>query len=314
MKKITIKAVCILLTLICCLPLVSGGSSDSQSVSCPYPLRQLAMYNEKTGWGLSLENEVLYTENGIEYFEPVRSLEYVNTTAGRSASAAFIDQQTAYAAGYSHEDNQIIVERTGDGGASWQQTFIDFEDYADICDAGSIFLGFANDQLGYLLCCFSPAAGQMTKLLFFTDNAGETFYFISDLTAAIDGYPQGITAASEEQIYIAVTYHGTDSYLYQSSDHTRTWKSVEVFPRSEDMKYVDGYAPIFYGNGKQKGILLLKIMKDQAVYQLFTTDDAGASWSSGRELPCDTPLHYSITDDNQIYIIDQSGKVFATHS
>lgn len=313
MKKIIVKSIYIPLIFICCLTLVSGASNEYQSVSCPYPLRQLAMYNEKTGWGLSLENEVLYTENGIEYFEPVRSLEHTNTASGRFASATFIDQQTAYAAYYSYDDNQLIVERTGDSGASWQQTLIDFEDYTDICDAGSIFLSFVDAQNGYLLCCSTPAAGLMTKLLFFTDNAGKTFYFISDLTDTITGYPQGITAVSEEQIYIAVTYHGTDSYLYQSSDHTRTWESIEVFPRTEDVKYVDGYAPIFYDDEKQKGVLLLKIMKEQAVYQLFTTKDTGGNWSLERELPCDTPLHYSIADDNQIYIIDQSGNVFVSH-
>lgn len=309
MKKMAIKISCILLILVCCLPLVSGGSTESPTVFCPYPLRQLTMYNEKTGWGLSLENEVLFTENGIGHFEPVRRLEQIDTASDRFASAAFIDQQTAYAAYYSMENKQIIVEHTKDSGASWQQTFLDFGDYTDICNAGSIFLSFADAQNGYLLCCSTPAAGLMTKLLFFTDNAGKTFYFIANLTNAIAGYPQGITAASEGQIYIAVTYHGTDIYLYQSSDCARIWESVEIFPRTEEIRYIDGYTPFFYGNGKQKGILLLKIMKDQAVCQLFTTKDAGANWSLESELPCDAPLHYSIASDHQIYIIDQSGNV-----
>lgn len=312
-KKTTIKIICTLLILVCTLPLISGASNDAQSVSCPYPLRQLTMFDENTGWGLSLENEVLFTENGIEQFEPVRSIKYINTAADRFASAAFIDQQTAYAAGYSFEDNQIIVEHTTDRGASWQQTLIDFEDYTDICDAGSIFLGFADAQNGYLLCCSTPAAGLMTKLLFYTDNYGKTFYFIANLTDTIAGYPQGITAVSGEQIYIAVTYHGTDIYLYQSSDCARTWESIEIFPRTEDVRYVDGYAPIFYGSDRQKGIILLKTMKEQAVCQLFTTKDAGANWSLECELPCDTPMHYSVVDDNQIYIVDQAGNVSVFH-
>ena len=269
------------------------------------------MYPEKTGWALSLDNKVLFTENGIEHFEPVRSLE---NDPYRFAGAAFIDQQTAYTAYYSSKDNQLIVEHTRDSGVSWQQTLIDFEDYTDICDAGSIFLSFADAQNGYLLCCSTPAAGQMTKLLFFTDNAGKTFYFIADLTVPIAGYPQGITAVSEEQLYIAVTYHGIDCYLYQSSDYARTWESVEIFPRTEDTKYVDGYAPLFYDDEKQKGVILLKIMKEQAVFQLFTTNDAGGHWSLERELPCDTLLHYSIVGDSQIYMIDSSGTVFVSCS
>ncbi|MDE7272762.1 MAG: hypothetical protein K2N95_06815 [Lachnospiraceae bacterium] len=313
MKKIVEKVVCILLILICCLPLVSGSSDDAQSVSCPYPLRQLTMYDEKTGWALSMENEILFTENGIGHFEPVRSLENADSASDRFASAAFLDQRTAYTACFSFDDNQLIVERTQDSGASWQQTFIDFADYADICDVGSIFLSFIDNQQGYLLCCSTPAAGLMTKLLFFTDNAGKTFYFISDLTNIIAGYPQGITAVSEGQLYIAVTYHGIDACLYQSSDSARTWKRVEIFPRTEDVRYVDGYAPIFYDSGGQTGTILLNVRKEQAVCQLYTTKDAGDNWTLERELPCDTPLSYSIDNSSRIYVIDQDGKVFIFH-
>lgn len=300
MKKIVVKIVCILL-------LASCINSDYKSVSCSYPLRQLTMYDEKTGWGLSLENEVLFTEDGMEHFKPVRSLENAGNSSDRFASAAFIDQQTAYTAYFAFSDNQLIVERTKDSGRNWQQTFIDFENYSDICDAGNIFLNFADDQHGYLLCCSTPALGQMTKLLFSTNDGGETFSFTADLTDTIAGYPQGITVVSEEQIYIAVTYHGTDSYLYQTSDCAMTWESVGIFPKTEDVRYVDGYAPIFYGNDKQKGIILLKLMYEKAVYQLYTTRNAGDSWSLAREIPCDTPLHYSIAGDDRIYVIDPSG-------
>lgn len=306
-RKIVKKLMCHLLMLCCCLSFVSCNNADYRSVSCPYPLRQLTMFTEQTGWGLSLENEVLFTDNGIEHFEPVRSLEKVNAASDRFVSAAFIDKHTAYTAYFSFDDNQLIFERTKNSGTSWQQTFIDFESYSGICDAGSIYLSFADNQHGYLLCCSTPALGQMTKLLFFTDDAGETFSFTADLTDDIAGYPQGITAVSKEQIYIAATYHGVDSYLYQSSDCAQTWEDVEIFPRTDTVQYVDGYAPIFYGNDKQNGMILLKVMQEQPVYQLFTTKNAGNSWSFAREIPCDTPLNYSIAGNEHIYIIGLSG-------
>ncbi len=81
LKKIFKKLVCLLLALICALHLVSCNSSEPRSVSCPYPLRQLTMLDEQTGWGLSLENEILFTTNGIENFKTLKSYETASFAA-----------------------------------------------------------------------------------------------------------------------------------------------------------------------------------------------------------------------------------------
>lgn len=302
-KKAFKKLVCLLLALICSLQIISCSGSEPRPVSCSYPLRQLTMLDEKTGWGLSLENEVLFTTDGIEHFETLRR--YETASFDRFVNAAFLDSRTAYTAFFSLDDNQLIIDRTSDSGASWRQTRIDFEDYAQICDAGYIFLSFSDEQHGYLLCCSTPAAGLMTKLLFSTDDGGVSFSFTADLTDMIAGYPQGITAVSEDNLYIAVTYHGIDSYLYQSSDRAKTWTSVDIFPRTADVNYVDGYAPVFDANN-ENGAILLKIVGEQTTFQLFTTHDGGGHWAPGSEIRCNRPLSYSIADDGELYIIDFS--------
>ena len=104
------KFVCILLAAACCLPLLSCSGSDFQTVSCPYSLRQIAMPDKNTGWGLSMENELLFTTDGVEHFETVRR--YETASFDRFANAAFIDSQTAYTAVFSPDDKQLIVERT----------------------------------------------------------------------------------------------------------------------------------------------------------------------------------------------------------
>lgn len=304
-KKVFKKLVCLLLALTCSLHLVSCSDSEPRSVSCPYPLRQLTMLDERTGWGLSLENEVLFTTDGIEHFETLKS--YETASPDRFVSAAFLDSRTAYTAFFSPHDNQLIIDHTSDSGDSWRQTRINFKDYSDICDAGSLFLSFSDGQHGYLLCCSTPAAGLMTKLLFFTDDGGESFSFTADLalTDTIAGYPQGITAVSEDNLYIAVTYHGIDSYLYQSSDRAKTWTSVDIFPRTADVNYVDGYAPVFDANN-ENGAILLKIVGEQTTFQLFTTHDGGGHWAPGSEIRCNHPLSYSISGNGKIYIIAAS--------
>lgn len=302
-KKAFKKLVCLLLALICSLQIISCNSSEPHPVSYSYPLRQLTMLDEKTGWGLSLENEVLFTTDGIEHFETLRR--YETASFDRFLNAAFLNSRTAYTAFFSPDDNQLIIDRTSDSGASWRQTRIDFEDYTQICDAGYIFLSFSDEQHGYLLCCSTPAAGLMTKLLFSTDDGGVSFSFTADLTDMIAGYPQGITAVSEDNLYIAVTYHGIDSYLYQSSDRAKTWTSVDIFPRTADVNYVDGYAPVFDANN-ENGAILLKIVGEQTTFQLFTTHDGGGHWAPGSEIRCNHPLSYSISGNGKIYIIAAS--------
>ncbi|MBD5503760.1 MAG: hypothetical protein HDR09_08480 [Lachnospiraceae bacterium] len=78
-----------------------------------------------------------------------------------------------------------------------------------------------------------------------------------------------------ETINIAVTYHGVDSYLYQTTDGAKNCEAIEIFPRTEDVKYVDGYIPVFYSDNKQNGIIILKVVRENAVYELFVTDNAG---------------------------------------
>ncbi len=45
-----------------------------ERISCPIPLKQLALYSGGTAWGLFLENEVLYSTKGLEEFQPVKIL------------------------------------------------------------------------------------------------------------------------------------------------------------------------------------------------------------------------------------------------
>lgn len=341
------KLITTLLILFCALPLVSSTSEPFSPVSCPYPLKQLQLFTNGTGWALSMENEILYTESGIKGFKSVKSLENVHDVYDHFANAVFMDDQTAYVTYFSSDNEHLIIEYTHDGGARWQQTFIDYTDYAD---AGSAFLSFSDDQNGCLLYCSTPACGLMTKFLFVTNDAGVTFTLKANLTNEISGYPQGITAVSKETFDIAVTYHGVGTYLYQSLDGAKTWESVEIVSNADVVPdsmpsaymsdaisdsipstymsdaisgnmpsnmYVDGYAPIFYGTDKQNGILLLKVMRKTAAYELYTTNNGGNSWTPGGRILCgflqnDSIQAYSISDDNRIYFIDQAGNLYTS--
>ena len=279
-----------------------------ERISCPIPLKQLALYSGGTAWGLSLENEVLYSTKGLEEFQPVKTLDMQNPSSDGFTNAVFWDEQTAYISYFSSDNEHLVIEATYDGGITWRQTLLNYDNKT--CDAGSVFLCFEDSAHGYLLHCSTPAAGQMRKMLYYTDNAGKTYTFLKDLTDIIAGYPQGITAVKDSTIQIAVTYHGTDNYLYQSLDNAKTWEPVEIFPRSDHVGYIDGFVPVYSKNNPQNAMILLKVVNETAAYRLYVTKDGGEHWNFDSEVPCESVRSSYLGDDQTIHIIDMEGNVY----
>lgn len=278
-----------------------------------YRLKQIYMCGPQKGWAVTTANELLFTVEGPEGFAVVRELEEINAQTDGFLNASFVDERTAYLAYFSSDNVHLAVEYTHDGGASWQQTLLDYGAYGDVCDAGSAYMSFTDADNGYLLYCSTPGAGMMTKLLFKTMDGGKSFSLIKELTSDIAGYPQGISFVGDKG-YLAVSYHGQDICLYKTSDGGITWTDAGIFSSSEGNAYADGYAPAFSADDRQKGILVLKVVGDNTVYQLFTTLDGGGHWTQAGNLPCDSVTAYSCVNDKSFLLIDGDGNLFETAS
>ena len=307
MKKNVVLIIIILLSCILgCATKIEQSSFNCTLIDSPYQFKQINMFDINVGWGISIENEILFTNSGMENFISIKSIEDINKT-NDFISADFIDEQTAYVAYFSDDNTHLIVEYTNDGGNNWNQTFVNNYNFTD---AGSVYISFSDAENGYLLYCSTPAAGMMTKLLFYTADTGKTYSLASDLTNEIIGYPTGISFSSKENGYIAVTYHGNDNYLYMTEDCTKTWESVKPFLKNNDIRYIDGYAPIFYGEDMQKGILVLKLVGDNISYNLFVTSDGGYSWKPEGNIPSESVMGYFAIDENHLFYIDELGNLF----
>lgn len=306
MKKNTVL---IILLLISCI--LGCGKSTQIPLNCTkidltYPLKQIKMYDDSVGWAISLENEILFTNSGVENFFPIKTIKNISQI-NDFLNATFIDEQTVYVTYFSEDNAQLIVEYTNNGGNNWDQTFVTSK---ELVDAGSAYINFADTENGYLLYCSTPAAGIMTKLLFCTTDAGKSYSLVSDLTNEISGYPIGISFRDEENGYIAVNYHGENHYLYMTEDHAKTWESVNPFFKTDDIRYVDGHAPIFYGKDMQKGILVLKLVGESISYNLFSTNDGGNNWIPEGIIPSDTVVDYFAINEKYLYYIDDLGNLF----
>lgn len=171
------------------------------------------MLDEKNGWAITTENELVYMQKGLSGFYVVKHFEGISKITG-----------------------------------------------------------------GYLLYCSTPAAGQMVKLLFATTDGGENFSFVQDVTNDIEGYPQGISFLNAQYGYIAMSYHGQDAYLYETTDGGNIWSKETPLPKEDNINYIDGFAPVFFGEKQWNGIMLAKEVSDKAYYKVLTTVDGGAIW------------------------------------
>ena len=287
--------------------LLSGCYGDYMEITSPWQFKQV-LIEENFGFSLTTYNEVFCTENGVGEFLPVKKSENICDWTDGFVNACFVDKETAYITYFSADGESIIVEHTEDKGNSWAQMSIQYKNYAEICDAGYAFLSLTDKENGFLLYCSTPAAGMMTKVLFHVGNAEEKISFVADLTDELTGYPEGFCFYNEDNGYIAVTYHGENNYLYRTEDGGLTWRS-ESLPIKESYHYIDGYVPFFYGEDGA-GMLVLKAVGDRINNILLTTDDYGKNWKEKAVLPIDSVEGYSGNKNVELFLIDNSGKLY----
>lgn len=304
MKKIYVTVVSLL--LICCFTNCGKSSAKLVKAEIPWQLKDISMYDENQGWALTNENEILFTDSGIDNFSPVWKLEGVSAAADYFVDVCFADMQNVYAS-YLSENGDLTVEYTKDGGKNWKQTLVKWED-GMLEGGGSAYISFSDAENGYLLYCSSPAAGLMTKVLFSTTDAGESFSCMGELSE-ISGYPQGLTVSGEKS-YIAVSPRSKEQYLYVRKDDADQWTSEEIIPLPEKARYMDGLAPVFCMEHGQDGMMVLKAVGDDVHYLLLVTKDGGENWQQKEEIPLNPVKAYSYVNDSRIYLVDGTGALY----
>lgn len=268
------------------------------------------MLDQDKGWALTEENELLFTDNGVKNFVPVRKFDEVNKENDYFMDLCVVDERNVYAV-YFSETGDLTVEYTRDGGLSWKQTLVEWIDDSEdgYFEAwGSAYISFSDEKTGYVLYCSSPAAGLMTKELFYTTDAGESFSYGGELSEIL-GYPQGFTVSGGKR-YIAVSPRGEEHYLYVQEEATDIWKSEEIITLPGGIRYLDGLTPVFDMKEERNGMMVLKAVGDNVNYLLLVTKDGGESWTRIGEIPLDSVRSYSCVGVDQFYLIDGLGNLF----
>lgn len=308
MKKICFAFSLFLFT--CCFTGCAKSTGKYVQVDIPYQLKEISMCDTAKGWALTVENEILFTDTGVENFTPVWKCDEISGAGDYFMDVCFVDEQNVYAA-YFSKNGDLTVEYTRDRGESWQQTLVKWEDDSGdrLMEAGgSAYISFADKENGYLLYCSTPAAGLMTKLLFYTKDGGETFLYAGEISE-LSGYPQGITF-SNGKCYIAVTPRSGNDYLYIKENDMENWRGEEMIPLPKGIRYIDGYTPVFDMEDGQNGMIVLKAVGDDVSYLLLVTENGGNNWIQKEELSLDSVRGYSCIGSDRFYLIDGEGNLY----
>lgn len=67
-----------------------------KQLECSYLLKQIDLWDSQVGWAVTKENEVLYTQNGIENFQVVKKVTDIDASTEGFLSATLIDEWNAY--------------------------------------------------------------------------------------------------------------------------------------------------------------------------------------------------------------------------
>lgn len=185
------------------------------------------------------------------------------------------------------ELDQIIVERTHDGGRHWAKS--EFTDHTGLYP----LVSFLDRRRGWILTISDMASGSTRKELFETKDGGRTWATVTKkIPDHID--PHGLTFRSASVGWLAAGYHGSDQVpFYRTGDGGRHW-NVQELDTAKIFKGEDGYgivhSPSYFGPKHRDGLLPVQFRGIASPAGLYRTRDGGDTWRLTASLPMFGPI------------------------
>ena len=232
---------------------------------------------EGYGWIINSNRQVLHKDSGSKEGEVVLEITDVNPSLSDYVDACFLNEDCAFFSYFSESQKKIAMEYSNDGGESWNQTFIPYQEYGGPNEA---HISFVDEQTGYLLYCSDPAAGKMTKVLYVSKDGGKSFEKKADLSDVTRNHPYDMLFFTEQLGYMVTKYYGDEGYLYQTQDGGLTWNQVTLeIPNEKAFSYVEGVLLEKEEDSKEEATLLLQgVGEKENVSLKYITKDSGMTW------------------------------------
>lgn len=226
------------------------------------------------------------------------------TNAADEAAEIILEPYACDTAQIQTENNYSVSANSTDGKIILFDTESETElaAFDETYDSGGLFLSMSDENNGTLLYCSSPAAGQMMKLLYFTEDRWQT-YSKKDISFQIDGYPTSLSVQSDKHLYIG-TQMRSDGYLFETTDGGESWNPVIIDADIEKCRY--GYAPI---QDNENGIFYVLLECDGS-YSLYISDDKLSKWKLSGQFSVENEVEAYFIIDGQVIIKDIQGQIY----
>lgn len=293
-------------------PAFAASSSLSQD-----PLTSIRMLDRSNGWALT-DSKILKTTDGGVHWKNVTPTQ---TSLTRGSKADFLSSSYAWVVS-TDATNNVIVQRTTDGGADWQSTQIADSNNAVLTDMPH----FLNINEGWL--SFSTKYGMSSGILadiYHTTDGGQHWNKTTDYSQiasglSISGQSTGISLKDANNIWYtenpaSSSERSGDPILDQavaavSHDGGKTWQQQQLptIPGIYQVKYVTT-PPVFIG---QKGIMPIYVQSQHVNgMSLYISDNGGATWHTTGFAQF-TPNQVQVVDAQHAYADTADGRAFAT--
>lgn len=146
-----------------------------------------------------------------------------------------------------------------------------------------VYCSWPDDACGYALKKGYPAAGQMQKSLYHTED-GQSWELVRELNQVIHNYPKGLFFWNRMQGVILTDYHGYDECIYKTQDGGATWNPVAIELPPEEAAILSGYSYLEGENAQyEAGFLIITLSahfesRDSQLFTLRIKDGTSSSY------------------------------------
>ncbi|MGL5327983.1 MAG: WD40/YVTN/BNR-like repeat-containing protein, partial [Peptostreptococcaceae bacterium] len=166
----------------------------------------------------------------------------------------------------SHFNSDILIIVTDDKGQTWNEIKLD-----DAYQEGDLFIGFSNQDIGYIAITTDIAMGKQYSYIYITSDGGKTYNEIGNTNEV---YPRVITGVGflDEKIgFVGFRYESDNNpTVYRTEDSGSTWTKLDI---KLPVQYIDDYAtPLNLKFENDKIMLPVKLRDNDKIINFISTD------------------------------------------
>ncbi|MBV9231428.1 MAG: hypothetical protein JOZ18_19110, partial [Chloroflexi bacterium] len=265
----------------------------------PVTLQTLRMFDAANGWATTFDGvtmygsrHVLHTSKGMLHWQDVSPKRVAQSNdQGMVEAADFMNASTAWVVFDPHPissgptPHPLFVERTTDGGKTWQETTLVPQAPASIQQ-----ISFLTPQDGWLLLIEGAAAGSEGVEVLRTTDGGATWRTMTRTTITTPTLPGalpfggdklGISFINQNTGWIPDPLMG----IYQTQDSGATWYLQHLPPPGTlpptTPTHLAGAFPLLTFNGREEIFpAVLELPDGRAILELYRTLDGGHTWQA----------------------------------